>query len=378
MAKMVQCRPVLSISLFVFLAVGGCASENGNSQKRLYQKGVLQELVSSELLEAGRLEVVWQNKLPIKKGESLERLFILGDRIYALSDSNYIISLSKENGNVIFSRSIVSAGLPVLRLGLYEKELFSIAGNKLVEINTEFGTELRSKRLGFGVTCPAARNRLNFYVAGADRRLRTLRAEDKVKLFEVSAENESIITSIVANEKFVVFGTDKGNVISIAADRPKKLWQFNAADGIVGPIIRDANSLFFASKDTNVYNIDILRGKLAWRYPYKTAAALDKAPRVTEEVVYQYVQGKGLAAIDRENGELLWHLAEGIDLLMEADRKAYVITNIGTMVVMDNKKARRLYSVNFAGVSKYAANTMDSKVYIADKSGRIACLKPIE
>ncbi|MHC4655254.1 MAG: hypothetical protein ACYS91_09575 [Planctomycetota bacterium] len=73
----------------------------------------------------------------------------------------------------------------------------------------------------------------------------------------------------------------------------------------------------------------------------------------------------------------MWEVPGGIDLLVEAAGKAYVIAK-GRLVVMDNKKAKRLYSVNFAGISKYATNTADSKIYIANKAGRIACLKPIE
>ena len=65
-------------------------------------------------------------------------------------------------------------------------------------------------------------------------------------------------------------------------------------------------------------------------------------------------------------------------MLAEAGGKAYVITDKKTLVVMDNKKGEELYSVNFAGVSRYAANTVDSKMYIADKDGRVACIKPIE
>ena len=45
---------------------------------------------------------------------------------------------------------------------------------------------------------------------------------------------------------------------------------------------------------------------------------------------------------------------------------------------MDNKKAKKLYSVKFEGPLKTAANTADSKIYIADNTGRIACLVPIE
>ena len=101
-------------------------------------------------------------------------------------------------------------------------------------------------------------------------------------------------------------------------------------------------------------------------------------PRVTQAIVYQYVRNEGLVAIDKKSGKLIWQLAEGVDLLAEADGKSYVIAKDGKMVVMDNKKRKRLRSVNFAGVSRYAVNTIDSKIYIADETGRIACVKPIE
>jgi hypothetical protein len=55
-----------------------------------------------------------------------------------------------------------------------------------------------------------------------------------------------------------------------------------------------------------------------------------------------------------------------------------VITGTGTLVVMDNVKAKRLYSVNFAGVSIHAANTADERIYVADERGRVACLQPVE
>ncbi len=189
-----------------------------------------------------------------------------------------------------------------------------------------------------------------------------------------------MITSILAHDISVIFTTDAGNVISIMPNKPSRLWQFDAAGGIVGPIVKDGISLFFASKDTNVYRVDIvglpLRKQLAWKY--QTAGILDKAPRVTRGVVYQHVPGKGVTAIDKGGGTPLWSVPGGVDLLAEDKDKAYVITKNRTLVVMDNVSAKRLYSVNFAQVSKYAANITDSKIYIADERGRIACLQPVE
>jgi outer membrane protein assembly factor BamB len=350
-----------------------CVTKKG--EEVISEEPVLQRLVSPKLLERARLKIQWETKLPIRATERLERLFILGNHIYALSDHNYVVSLNRETGVVIFNRSFAPAGITMLGLELYKDELISIIGDRLVEINPEFGKELRSKSLEFSVTCPAVRNSSFFYLAGVDRRLRALRARDKVKLFEVAAEKT--ITSVIADDDFVVFSTDAGNVTSMTPGRPNRLWRFEAGDGIVGPVVRDGESLFAASKDTYVYKLNLQHGKTpVWKY--QTGGILDASPRVTREVVYQYVRYRGLSAIDKNSGALIWQLPEGVDLLAEANGKAYVITNAGTLVVMDNKKAKRLHSVNFASVSKYGANVTDSKIYIADEAGRIMCLKPVK
>jgi outer membrane protein assembly factor BamB len=343
-------------------------------------------LVSPELLEHAKLKILWQNELPLRKpaspagvAESLERLLIVDNRIYALSDRNFLISLDRENGNMIFSKFVAPAGIPVVGLELYQGKLISVIGNKLVEIAPETGIESSMKVLDFGVICPVARNSSFFYISWPDKRLHILQADNKLQVFEVTADNDSLITSVIADEDFVVFGTDAGNVISITPDGPKKLWQFDAADAIVGPIVRDRMSLFFTSKDTNVYRIDIVNPvtvDLAWKYQIPSIPL--KAPRVTQRVVYQCAPAKGLVAIDKQKGTFLWLLPQGADLLAEADGKAFVFTNDRTLAVMDNTQTKLLYTVNFAEVSIYAANTKDSKIYIADKRGRIACLEPVK
>jgi hypothetical protein len=356
------------MSFFVFCVVPSSTATDGG----------LQRLVSRELLKPAELEILWETKLPIKMGESLERLFIFGNRIYGLTSANYLVSINREKGNVIFSRSITGADFPVIGLGFYKDELFSMAGNELVEISSESGEERSATRLRFGVTCPAARNKPYFYIAGTDRRMHALRSEDKVQVFEVAAESDSTITSIAADENSVVFATGAGEVISITADKSKRLWQFKAkADGdIAQPIVRDAESVFAASRDTNIYRLEAKKGNPVWKY--QMGAMLEKGPQVTERIVYQYARDEGLSAIDKESGRGLWRLPEGVDLLAEAGGKSYVITKTWTLAVMNNKKAKQECTVDLSGVSRYATNVADSKIYIADKSGRIACLSPIK
>lgn len=345
-------------------------------------------LVSPELLRHAGLEIVWTSELPMKpavsmpngKAEILAQLLLLGNRVYAISSANYMVSMDKDTGQTVFARSIAPAGIPVTGLRLYGDTILSVGGSKLEELDAQTGVQLSQVDVGLGITCPAARNSGFYYVACTDNRMHVYRAEDRVQIFEAAAINNSTITSIVADDEFVVFATDEGDVIAVAPDVPRRLWQFKAAEAIAGPVVKDWKSLFFASEDTNVYRLDVVglpeKTQLVWKY--QAAAVLDQAPRVTQEVVYQPVRGKGVTAIDRETGSRLWRVPGGADLLAEAGGKAYVITKGEKLVVMDNAKAQTIYSVNFTGVTVYASNTGDDKIYIADKRGRVMCLKPVE
>ena len=222
-------------------------------------------IVSSDLLEHAKLRIVWENELPMKEGESLDKLYIGGDCLYSLSEDNYIVCLNREDGSFIFGRSYAISGFPILGLELFEDELFSVIGNELVEIRVNDGTELSSVRLPFGVKCPAARNSTNFYIGGVDRRVHVLRADNKVERFKVAADNNSAIISLVAGEGFVIFGTEAGNVIAFQPDEPKRLWQFDTGSRIGGELVLDGGSVFAASEDTNVYRVDVLDGELVWK-----------------------------------------------------------------------------------------------------------------
>lgn len=334
-------------------------------------------LVSPELLEHAAMETVWVTKLPLKSSERLHRLVMLGDNVYALSDQNFIFCLNRDKGDYRFSRPFAPPGFTMLGFDLYQGRLISVVGSRLIEIDTVSGRELRSQSLGFGVTCPAVRNGGYFYIAGSDGRLRVFRAEDRVKLFEVAAQNQSLITSVVAGDDYVAFATAAGNVICIAPDAPKRIWQFDAGDGVVGPMVRDKAQLFLASRDTYVYDLS-MTGARRPLWKYQAEAILGTGPVVAKDVVYQYVDDKGLTAIDKKSGKFMWQVVKGAALLAQSSRRAYVITRQGEFVAMDNEKRRRIYSANFAAVSRYATNLVDSKIYIGDEKGRVACIRPVE
>ncbi len=366
-------RRVVAQKTWWFLAAGWflCAGATAEAADRS------QSLVSRALLEPVNLAEVWRTTLPVQPDERLDMLMVLNDRLYIRSRENYVWSLDRHSGDVIFSRSIAPAGFPVLGWNVYDDRIITVIDNQVVELNADTGARERVTDLDLSIIAPVVRNSEFFYVSASDRRLHLFQAGNMVERLKVSADNDSPITSVLAGEDMVVFATDRGNLVAMEPDAPRKLWQFNAPEGMAGPVVRDGNSFFFANKDTCVYRVDAVapdQAGLVWRY--QTEAVLDRKPRVTATTVYQYAPGRGVTAIGRRSGQEIWTLPEGVDLLAESGHRAYVFTQYRTLVVMDNTSGQRLYWVNFADVSDYAANVIDAKLYVADQSGRILCAQP--
>jgi outer membrane protein assembly factor BamB len=335
-------------------------------------------MLSPDLLDHAKLRSVWEQTLPLKKGEKFATITLLGDRLYLRSDQNYLWSLDRAKGEVVFSRSIAPPGIPVLGLTPYENSLISVIGNKLVELDIGSGKEQRVSDLELSIVAPPVRNGEFYYVGATDRRLHVFRVKDLVRVFPVTADDDSLVTTVVADDSGVAFGTDAGDLVGMMPDAPKKLWSFKATRAVAGPVIRDGNSFYFASTDTNVYRVDVADGGnagLTWKY--QAEAVLDRSPLVTKDLVYQYAIGRGLTAIAKQTGKAVWSLPEGVDLLAEAGARAYVITKNHTLTVMDNTAGKKLFSVNFAPVTDHAANTMDARIYLMDGTGRVTCLEPM-
>jgi outer membrane protein assembly factor BamB len=329
-------------------------------------------LVAKELLQEVGLGQAWQVKLAVKEGENLATLTLLGDKVYALTSTNYLFCLNKDTGSLVFGMQLAPDGFPVLALQRYENNILAVAGNQLVQIDASRSTITHTEKFDYTVTCPIVRNAMYFYVAGMDRRVHAIGITGDAFLFEGAAANESMPTTVLATNENVVFATDKGNVDCISATGPSRSWQFDATDKITAQIVKDNNDLYVASWDTKIYKLNAFSGKQEWYC--QLDGMLKQSPQVTRDSVYQYAAGKGVTAIDKENGKPLWTVEDGIGLLAQINGKAFLMTNDHTAAMVDTATHKRLSTVNFAQVSLYASNTIDAKIYVADRMGRVACI----
>ncbi|MBW8017699.1 MAG: PQQ-binding-like beta-propeller repeat protein [Planctomycetes bacterium] len=350
----------------------------GETKKVVTSVKPISELVSLTLLEHCGMDVAWQKRLFVKDDEKINRMLIREKYLFVFTDHNYLYCIDRHKGTIVFSLLMAVKGLPVDGPGFYENTMFFIVGNKLHIVDMEVGRITKTtyyKMIGNGVVFPPVRNKEYVYVAGSNNRLSAMTVEGGIQKFEAASNDGALINSIVADDNYLIFSTETGFIIRIETDKPKGVWSFEVG-GVAAPIVRDDEWIYVSSLDRKLHKLSIEDGKSGWLSSTLIGESLKDSVRIGKKVLYQYAGVKGLFAVDKDKGKKLWQVKEGFDLLCENGSIAYTLAKPSKLVVMDNAKGKKLYSVNFAQVSLHAANTEDSLIYVADEKGRIMCIKP--
>lgn len=330
--------------------------------------------IDEKLLKEAKLHTAWQSATALNPSEKVQRMTVLGDYIYILTDSNYLFCLNRNDGQPVFSISAAEKNLPVSEPADFNNTVYFIAANYLIAIDLQSGAEIDRKKLNFPVTEKPAINGSSFYFAGTDSFLHVTN-KDMFEIFKVNPDDKSDISSVIANEDSVIFSTVSGKVYSMDANQAVRHWRFDTVGKLEAPLTKTNGSIYVSGKDTNLYKLNAKDGELVWKF--YTGCFLDASARATETTVYQNAPNKGLYAIDANSGKQLWLLPDGVDLLAENGGTAYVFDKNRVCVVMDNAQAKKIYTINFATVTSFATNPYDAKIYIMEGKN-ISCVEPIK
>lgn len=334
-------------------------------------------LVATELLNQAELESVWQVQLPINAGEKLENLYVFEGYLYAMTSRNFFFCIDRSTGSVRSMMQMAMPGLPIQPPIHFENKSVFLIGQELKFFNPVTGVIERVVRLKqlSGNYGGIARNSKNVYVCGADSRLYVFNAEKGVMTFMASADNDSVIYSVIASDTTAWFGTKAGNIIAMKANSAEKIWQYNLTGPMIVPLKIDGEFIYAAGLDTKMVKIRSDNGQEAWKKPFFVGDKVENPLMIGKTCVYVYAAGSGLYAVDKETGIAVWNLPKGYAVLAEKDSLAYVYVKPGVLTLMNNLSGKETLSVNIAGVDRYAVNTADSVLCLADKNGRVMAAK---
>lgn len=330
-------------------------------------------LVSLSVLQQTGFVSNWQFNLPLEKDEGVKEIYVTEKFLYVSTDKNYFYGLDRKTGSIKFLVSLASPKHPVFGPAFYEDSLLFVVGRELLILDATFGKTIKKKKLEFIAKSAAfapARNSENIYVADMDNRLYAIGAEDYLKRFAVTAANDSFINSIIADDELLIFSTVAGNIVRLSPTKPQRIWQRDVG-GIKAPLVREGEWLYVSSTNSKVVKIDIATASNGWLMDFIAGEDLTTSVTVGTKVLYQYAGKNGLYAIDKDSGKEVWRVENGIGLLSEDEDIAYVFAKPGILVVMDNTKKEKLYSINFANVEVFGVNSIDSNIYVSDLKGRV-------
>jgi outer membrane protein assembly factor BamB len=351
-----------------------CVSVATAAQKEAVQTQPVGQLAPSETLSAAGIQVVWQQRLPVKSAEKLESLNAMGAGLYVLTTTNYLFGLNASDGAQLFADAVAPYGLRLLPLIRRDKTIMVMTGSSLKKLDMVNGSEVDRLMVPFGVVAVPAANSTFYYLAADDGRIYAYDISDRVRAFKAAADAGSLVTNVAATDAYVIFTTDKGAVVAMEPGRPVKKWRYDTSGAIRGRITIDANDAYVSSADTNVYKFDALTGKILWNY--MAGARLEDGPQVTASAVYQFAGENGVYALDKKTGKVLWQEKDGRGLLTEKGGKSYLMGRDQSIIVVDNATGKRLFEVSMPGADEYAGNVPGGAMYVGSSTtGRVACLK---
>ena len=330
-------------------------------------------LVSPELIQEAGWTNNWQMNLPLKQHEQIDRMAVLGPDLLLMTDTNVMFCIDRQSGWTRFTKQLSASRLPVQKPFYYDNQYWFVVGGEMLVFDPavgDFVIKEKITRIGGGAKCGLARNKEFVYISGSDNRLHAINVDGFWQQFTATADNDSAIISVVATEEIVVFATQAGNVVGMNPAKAEKRWQFDTTGEIKGQLILDGRDVYVGSFDTKLYKLS-LAGELLWNAPFHSGAPIRDSFTVGGDVIYLYNELNGLYGINKQTGKAIWQVPLGKAMVCETPEKAFVFVGPGIIKVMDNRTGKELYSVNFSGVQRYAMNTTDSTMYVADDKGRL-------
>jgi outer membrane protein assembly factor BamB len=154
---------------------------------------------------------------------------------------------------------------------------------------------------------------------------------------------------------------------------------FKAAGKIIGGIAVDESAVYVASTDSNLYALNRATGKIKWRYI--AGIPLEDTPVTTTDMAYIYVNGQGLTAISKLEGDYFrkpkWSVRDATKFLADDDKYTYVLLESNQVAAIEKTTGRQKFVSTRTDLSNFGVNPKDGLVYATDPDGNLLQIKPV-
>lgn len=175
-----------------------------------------------------------------------------------------------------------------------------------------------------------------------------------------------------------------GEINLFSANRFSLVYQLRARAEIVAPpCVRfgDASKgipgkLWAAAADGFVFCLNERDGKLLWRN--STGEPIAESPVLIEDSLYVATRFGGMYRINADSGEILWQVSGPTKFIAASAKRVYARDALGQMLYLDKQTGARLGQLDIAAFDFQITNSETDRIYLADKSGLIQCIREVD
>lgn len=187
----------------------------------------------------------------------------------------------------------------------------------------------------------------------------------------------------------VAWPTDRGflfvgEIDLSAANRFSLMYQLRAGAEIVAPpCVRFGDTskgipgkLWAAASDGYVFCLNERDGKLLWRL--STGEPIEESPVLIEDSLYVATRFGGMYRLIADTGEIVWRSRGPTKFIAASAKRVYARDALGQLLYLDRENGSRLGQLDIAAFDFQISNGETDRIYLADKSGLVQCLREAE
>jgi outer membrane protein assembly factor BamB len=392
----------LTVMALLGVAVSGCEPKVNDEWA---------DLVRPEALRQLNLQYYWSLQLPLDKGERLDRLYLVGEKLYALTNRNRLISMDAASGGGQWSQSLAgtrqrvfapvhadSAPLPrwigdgakdrpTQEMIAQAKPFDAVIVNtlsRIIVLNRATGDLVSKIPLDFPANTGGAADGICYYLASAKGWFYAMDMQKALMIWNRSTDGMVSATPRLFKGVLYVAGEDKTLYAVETGATPSPLWNSGEFESVQmhGPVTADihvdSRGVFVPCEDNRLYAYDRLTGKGLWE-PFVCQGSLRDPVQVGEATIFQFATRDRFYAIDANSGAQRWAMPGGRKVLgvFNGDGgMVCLLDQMGNMRMVDEISGTVKGAITMIGYDLFVPNAVVPAVYVATKTGRVVCIRP--
>ncbi len=352
-------------------------------------------------LKQGSFQSGWSVDLNLAKGDSITRVDVRDQLVYIYSAKKRVTAYDRKSGKLKFGMDVpspVDTLMPLVEL----PDMLVFPNSTELEVFTKDGFFKKSVPLPSPLRSNAAGEGTTVFFGAAGARGGLVEAYDLARPYApqkweyLTYDTQPVTAGPAVSTGIIYSGSEGGEVDAVSTNESRaQVWNtdhgsFLAAGAITADLQVDDSGLYIASHDSKMYCVNKTTGKLKWQY--FASAPLYDSPVLTSDTVYQFVPGKGMAALDKNTGAYdrspKWIYPTATQFLSQDEKYAYLLEprtdadkpELGTanvIIAVDKQTGVKAFESKRTDFTVFGVNRKDGAIFAAFADGRVMTILPV-